>query len=77
MLHQTEEDTQPGAGDDAILSNCLSEEQLAAELGITIRTLARWRALREGPAVTRIGRAVYYARDDVRNWLTSQRREVG
>jgi hypothetical protein len=37
-----------------------TNSEAAAELGVTDRTLARWRAEGKGPAYTRVGKAIYY-----------------
>jgi hypothetical protein len=49
-----------------------SEAALAAELCCHKRTLKRWRDLRQGPAHTTIGRAIFYRREAVRDWLISR-----
>jgi hypothetical protein len=59
-----------------ILAEYVTEETLATELRKTRKTLRTWRALGQGPAVTMIGKDVYYRRADIRAWLLSQRREV-
>ena len=59
-----------GGPDNApILEGYLTEDQLAAALGRSPRTLARWRALDEGPPVTRIGRELLYRKSSVKSWL--------
>lgn len=58
----------------AILKDYLrGDAELARALGKSDRTIARWRALGEGPTITRIGREILYHVDDVKNWLDSQR----
>lgn len=59
-----------------VLREYLSDKQLAAELKVSPRTLARWRRLREGPAITRIGRKIVYNRRAVTAWLASQEMEA-
>ena len=49
----------------------LTAESLAKNLGVSVRTLARWHALRTGPAMTRVGRMVLYRRESVSEWLRS------
>ena len=44
-----------GTGASAILDGYMTETELAAQLDRSPHTLARWRALDEGPPVTRIG----------------------
>jgi hypothetical protein len=43
-----------------LLKNYHSEESLAREIGVTIRTLRRWRKERQGPPITHVGRKVVY-----------------
>ena len=54
-----------------LLAAFLSEHQLAAELGKSSRTIARWRALRVGPPWIRLGERVIYRREAVLRWLVS------
>lgn len=58
-------------GAPPVLSEYLTDQELAAELKISPRTLARWRRLREGPPIVKIGRRVAYRRTSVREWLAS------
>lgn len=55
-----------------ILSEFLTTEELAAELGRHKRTLDRWGALGTGPPRTRVGRKVLYRRTSVQKWLAAQ-----
>jgi excisionase family DNA binding protein len=55
-----------------ILSEFLTTEELAAELGRNKRTLDRWSALGTGPPRTRVGRKVLYRRTSVQKWLAAQ-----
>lgn len=52
-----------------VAAEYLSSEDLACDLGVTLRTLIRWRDKRTGPPTTPIGRRVFYRRDSVRAWL--------
>jgi hypothetical protein len=53
-----------------ILDGYLSPEQAALELGVSTRTLARWRAMRIGPPYTYIGqKKLQYRRGAVLAWL--------
>jgi hypothetical protein len=47
----------------------LSPEDLGNLIGVNTRTLAWWRARKQGPDHVRAGRAVYYRRADVEAWL--------
>ena len=57
-----------------ILEGYLSEFELSEQLGNSIRTLARWRRLGEGPAWTKIGPKVFYRESAVFDWLRCQER---
>jgi predicted site-specific integrase-resolvase len=52
----------------------LSEEELAAQLGVVPRTLKRWRMRGQGPPFTRIVRRPVYRIESVRKWLQSRER---
>lgn len=47
----------------------LAPEDLAALIGVDVRTLALWRAQKRGPDVAKLGRAVFYRRSDVNAWI--------
>ena len=47
----------------------LTQEGLAARLGVTVRTLARWEERRVGPPRIRIGRLVLYDLGKLPEWL--------
>lgn len=49
----------------------LTPDQLAAELGVSLRTLMRWHALRKGPARISVGRLILYRRAAIQDWLAS------
>jgi excisionase family DNA binding protein len=59
----------------AVLNDYLTSEQLAQQLGVSLRTVARWHALRQGPPRTRVGRRVLYRLDSVKTWLTKHERD--
>lgn len=50
-------------------------DEVAAFLGIPLRTIYRWRSRREGPASYRVGRHIRYRLDDVERWLEDRRVE--
>lgn len=59
----------------SLLDRLLTPADLAERLGITERTLARWRETGSGPPFIRTGgRFPRYSPDDVDEWLLSQRR---
>lgn len=51
----------------------MTHTELAAQLGITERTLRMWRARGDGPRVTRVGIRVYVHREDAEEWLRTRR----
>jgi hypothetical protein len=57
---------------NGILADFYSRQELADELGVTLRSLERWAWLRKGPPRTKIGNRVYYHRNAVESWLKSQ-----
>ena len=61
------------SGDMSILEEYVTHTELAAQLGITERTLRLWRARGDAPPITRVGLRVLFHRDDVREWLRSRR----
>ena len=63
-------DDEPGPG--RLLDKWISRSALAAELGVSSDTLARWQTQRIGPPCVRIGRKVIYRREAVRHWLISR-----
>lgn len=48
-----------------------TRQQLADELAMSVRTLDRWHAHREGPPRIAKGNLVLYSRAAVRDWLAS------
>src|SRR5580693_7094144 len=57
-----------------LLSEYLTPEELAGELGSCKRTLDRWHARRSGPPRVTVGRRPLYRREAVAQWL--RKREV-
>ena len=56
----------------SILSDYMSQLELARQLQITVRTLQNWQQLRTGPPVTIIGRKHYYRIKSVEDWLAAR-----
>ena len=52
----------------------LSTRQAAALLGLSSRTLERYRVTGDGPVFSKLGRRVCYARADIDGWASGQRR---
>lgn len=69
MQHQTNDTTTP----QPVLSQYLTRKQLAAELGVTVRTISRWRWERKGPPAHRVAGRVLFKRADVMEWIEQQR----
>jgi hypothetical protein len=61
-----------------LLAGYLTEQELAAQLGVTVRTLQRWRSHRIGPPPTTDipGRSVLYRCDGFAEWLLSHERPM-
>ena len=57
---------------ETILTDFLTKQELAAELGCEMRTLDRWDTLGIGPPRTHVGRKVLYRRASVQKWLAAQ-----
>ena len=52
----------------------LDETKAARILGLSVKTLRRWRWAGKGPAFRKIGRAVRYASSDLEAFIVSARR---
>jgi hypothetical protein len=59
-----------------VLDGYMTEEELAAEIGRGVRTLARWRSLGEGPPYVRLGRQLFYKRASASAWLAGLERDA-
>jgi len=57
-----------------ILSDYLTREQLAAELNITPRTLARWQSQPDAIPHVQVGGRILFKIASVRAWLESRER---
>jgi hypothetical protein len=54
-----------------LLADYLPEKDLASELGVNERTLARWRALGIGPPYVMRGREIDYSITSAHAWLAA------
>lgn len=54
-----------------LLDDYLTIKETADQLGVSHRTLMRWKKNGFGPPVTRIGHRLYYRRSSARQWLNS------
>lgn len=57
---------------DTLLADFLTQDEAAAELKVSQRTLDRWRRLDEGPPITKLGRRTLYRRSTVQAWLRTR-----
>ena len=64
----------PEAGAASLLSDYMTREDLAAELGVSKDTLARWHTQRIGPPSVKLGKRTFYRREVVRAWLVDRER---
>jgi predicted DNA-binding transcriptional regulator AlpA len=60
----------------SLMGDWISRRDLALELDLSIDTLRRWHKKRSGPPCVHAGRAVYYRRSAVQNWLQEQEQEL-
>lgn len=51
------------------LQDLITEPDLAAQRGVSVRTLQRERALRIGPPFIKLGRKIFYRPEAVADWL--------
>ena len=49
-----------------------STAEVAEYLGVPVKTLHKWRYIREGPPSFKVGRHLRYDPDAVRRWLVEQ-----
>ena len=49
----------------------MSVDEVAAVLDVTAHTLYIWRADGRGPKFVKLGRTVFYRRQDVQDWIDS------
>ncbi|MCY4003420.1 MAG: helix-turn-helix domain-containing protein [Rhodospirillales bacterium] len=55
----------------------LTPRAAAAFLGLSVRTLARYRSGGKGPVYYKFGRTVRYMSDDLRQWATTRPSDRG
>jgi hypothetical protein len=53
--------------------DALTREESAEDLGVTVSTLASWRATGKGPSYWKYGRAIFYSRRANAEWKRAQR----
>ena len=69
-------ETMATAGDEIVINErrFISERRVAEMLGISLRTLQRWRKEGKGPPSTKIGRKPFYALDELQKWIDREKR---
>jgi hypothetical protein len=55
-----------------LLVDFFTEDEAADELHQAVRTLRKWRTAGTGPAYTKIGREIFYPRDNLVAWVKSK-----
>jgi predicted DNA-binding transcriptional regulator AlpA len=58
-------------------SDYVSIKELAAELGVSVRTLRRWNKLPDAPQRFQRSRRLMYRRADVQHWFEQRARRLG
>ncbi len=63
------------AGDEIVINErrFIGERRVAAMLGISLRTLQRWRKEGKGPRSTKIGRKPFYELDELQKWIDTEK----
>jgi predicted DNA-binding transcriptional regulator AlpA len=54
----------------------INPRHLAARWGLSVRTLERWRSLRQGPPFLKLGGRVTYRLEDIEAYEAAQRQEM-
>jgi predicted DNA-binding transcriptional regulator AlpA len=58
----------------AFSAHLLAEAEAARILGLSVKTLRRWRWAGQGPSFRKLGRAVRYASSDLEAYIADARR---
>jgi hypothetical protein len=64
-------DVNSSANSTAVLDGYVTRENLAAQLGKSMRTIDRWEQHRAGPPRVLVGKTIFYRVESVRDWLLS------
>ncbi|HMT45484.1 MAG TPA: helix-turn-helix domain-containing protein [Novosphingobium sp.] len=75
MSDQVDAPAGGGEVDGPVLSEWLTQSELAAELRVSTDTLRRWQARRIGPPSIKLGMRVLYRRESVKEWLRSREKK--
>ena len=52
-----------------------TDSEVAAFIGHTPDALMRWRSTGRGPAFVKMGKFIFYRRDDIEAWIMASRKE--
>lgn len=58
-----------------LLEGYAKRNELAAAIGVTERTIARWTDQADGLPVTKIGNRVFYRLESAREWIAGRERK--
>ena len=76
LLDSTSLTTLAMAGEIEVAGRCyITADRLAATLGVTVRTLARWDAARIGPPKIKVGKLVLFDLAKLPAWLAARETE--
>jgi len=67
-ITSSDNDSDPGA------SRLMTQREVADELRVGLRTLARWRSIGFGPPFCQLWRGIRYQRREVEDWIASRER---
>lgn len=56
---------------EKLMIGLLSEDELAALLDVKAQTLQSWRVQKTGPDFVKLGKAVFYRKTDVEDWIAA------
>ena len=62
----------PRRDDRVVLREYLTREELAAELAVSVSTLANWDRDKTGPSCFKVGATIVYSIKTVDRWLTDK-----
>ena len=54
-----------------LLIGLLSEDELAELISVKTQTLQAWRSQKTGPDFVKLGKAVFYRKSDVEEWIAA------
>ena len=54
-----------------VMVRFLSEREVSEMIGLSVKTLQRWRMFNQGPPFKKFGGAVRYSESDVSDWIAN------